>query len=51
MAAVRIELAVFREISSLPTPITDPDLICYHRNDTKCPFYVQVAHAEETIPK
>ena len=51
MASVRIELAIFREISSLPQPITDKDLICYSEKDTKCPFYVQLANAEEKIPK
>ena len=39
MAAVRIELAIFRVIASLPQPLTDKDEICYAKKDTSCPFY------------
>ena len=39
MAMVRIELAIFRVIASLPQPLTVKDAICYAKKDTSCPFY------------
>jgi hypothetical protein len=49
MAAVRIELEIFREVSRLPQPITKKDEICYATKDTKCAFYVQVSNTETKV--